>query len=886
MLLPAKVALATALFLTAVAVARSQDQGQPPPKALVDCSDEELVQRVPNLKGVRFERGEPLLRATLKSVAAALDSSMESFVDVSAKEEIFESRLDHGGAGMDAKHEEFRHVIHWASDEVAAGTERRLSELRIAAKELKVARAGGAGFFVVSRFMNLLEFLLPEYQALSRFRAVGRIGTGDAESIVLVYVNIPGSKLDSGLALKEGAPAEPMQGVVWVDAKTGWPRRVLVEPLRNLSGSGMDELRTEVSTAPVRFASEDATLLLPVRVTTHARTAGADSYTAHRLTEYRLYGAASAGNPEAEKQNSGVLTDPPPGGGAYELLAQGVMLLLDKKDAEAIAPLREALRLDASLADARVHLGLALDATGDSTGAESELREAAKQLGSAASVHSALGIVLFRRGSVAEAVVEFREAVRSVPKDPAGHANLAQALEKQGDLNGSLDEFRAVVQLDPQNAAARRQIEQLSRASAAAGQQSEPVPTIRVDVRQVIVPVLVHDKDGHQVSGLKQSDFRVLEDGAEQTITAFQVETSGQAAIEAEPATVATAAKEAQPAATAEPAQPKIRHTYLICIDAMHAAFSNLHYAREALQKFFASQRAGDSQYAVIALGRSMNVVQNLTQDPVKALASLDDKNFLKMATGSLESSWAAEIRRFTDEMNEIRGEVDSPDPQVHEMGLSRMNMLPTEAHMLESLDRSFTVTLLSQLKSLVAQMTKGHDHRTLLLLSDGFQMSAGREPWRLLVAFFPELREITLNGNERLTDEFDAIVKVAARNNIIIDTVDSRGLYTDSFYDASRGGVSISAMPRVQSAMSQLQSEAGDSLVEFAAATGGTAYRNSNDILGGIQKAVAEGRDYYSLAYVSTNSGMDGKFRKITVEVKGKKLTVKAKRGYWATEN
>jgi VWFA-related protein len=153
-------------------------------------------------------------------------------------------------------------------------------------------------------------------------------------------------------------------------------------------------------------------------------------------------------------------------------------------------------------------------------------------------------------------------------------------------------------------------------------------------------------------------------------------------------------------------------------------------------------------------------------------------------------------------------------------------------------------------------------------------------------VAFFPELSRYALNANDRLSPEFDAIVRVAARSGIVIDTIDSRGLYTLPIFDASMGSIGISAMPRVQSAMSSLQSEAGDSLMEFADATGGTAYHNSNDLLAGIQKAVAEGRDYYSLAYVSTNPVMDGKFRTIAVEVKGKKLTVKAKRGYWATEN
>jgi VWFA-related protein len=214
------------------------------------------------------------------------------------------------------------------------------------------------------------------------------------------------------------------------------------------------------------------------------------------------------------------------------------------------------------------------------------------------------------------------------------------------------------------------------------------------------------------------------------------------------------------------------------------------------------------------------------------------------------------------------------------------MNALPAEAEALAGMDRSYTVTVLAQVRALVSQLAQGKEHRTLLLCSDGFQLVPGREVWGLLVAYFPELNRYALRTVERLSGEFDAIVKVAAKSNIIIDTIDSRGLYTSSYFDASNTMASASIAPRVLSETDSAQSTAGDSLMELAAATGGTAYFNSNDIYAGIRKAVAEGRDYYTLAYVPANSAMDGKYRKIAVEVKGRKLTVKAKRGYWATEN
>jgi VWFA-related protein len=74
-----------------------------------------------------------------------------------------------------------------------------------------------------------------------------------------------------------------------------------------------------------------------------------------------------------------------------------------------------------------------------------------------------------------------------------------------------------------------------------------------------------------------------------------------------------------------------------------------------------------------------------------------------------------------------------------------------------------------------------------------------------------------------------------------------------------------------------------GQTLSEIAAATGGKAFQNSNDLAAGLKKAFADGREYYMLAYVPTKETQDGKFRKIEVEVRDNKATVNAKRGYWA---
>jgi VWFA-related protein len=69
----------------------------------------------------------------------------------------------------------------------------------------------------------------------------------------------------------------------------------------------------------------------------------------------------------------------------------------------------------------------------------------------------------------------------------------------------------------------------------------------------------------------------------------------------------------------------------------------------------------------------------------------------------------------------------------------------------------------------------------------------------------------------------------------------------------------------------------------QLARSTGGLYLHGGSDLLKQFRSALAEGREYYMLAYVSSNGAEDGKFRRITVETKNKNLSIRAKSGYWA---
>ncbi len=192
---------------------------------------------------------------------------------------------------------------------------------------------------------------------------------------------------------------------------------------------------------------------------------------------------------------------------------------------------------------AHYNLANALRAGGDMTGSEAESREAVKLVPDSGIAHNLLGIVLSKRGDLAGAVEEFRKSAQLQPKQPVAHFNLAQALEKAGDRTGAMEEYRIASELAPDNAAFKARYQLVER-----GANSET--TIKVDVRQVLVPVIVTDKDGHHVTGLTRDDFHVFEDGVEQKISGFSVENAGGTGV---PAAAIDAAVE--PSGASQPAR-------------------------------------------------------------------------------------------------------------------------------------------------------------------------------------------------------------------------------------------------------------------------------------------------------------------------------------------
>jgi hypothetical protein len=163
------------------------------------------------------------------------------------------------------------------------------------------------------------------------------------------------------------------------------------------------------------------------------------------------------------------------------------------------------------------------------------------------------------------------------------------------------------------------------------------------------------------------------------------------------------------------------------------------------------------------------------------------------------------------------------------------------------------TLGSLANLKELIKRMAIAPGQRTIMFISPGFNTLAP----------------------EYIQEETD-ILEGAIKANVIISTLDARGLFTDPSYDASGRGGSLSAAI----ARSNL-------LAELAAGTGGTFYQNSNDLDEGFRRLAAAPEYVYLLGFSPQNLKLDGSFHSLRVTLKnGGGVTIQARHGYYAPKH
>ncbi|MBN9657673.1 MAG: VWA domain-containing protein [Acidobacteria bacterium] len=397
--------------------------------------------------------------------------------------------------------------------------------------------------------------------------------------------------------------------------------------------------------------------------------------------------------------------------------------------------------------------------------------------------------------------------------------------------------------------------------------QQDPVFT--TTTRMVEVTAVVTDASGRPVTGLKKDDFTVLENGKPQTIAQFVTEESlrlDRRALKLPP-NIYTNKAEALPYAQ--------RSVNVLVLDYLNSSWGSQVATREQIMKFLRALK-GDDVVAIYTMGQTLRLLHDFTSDRESLLQKLDKSPGL--------------LTPLTKSPNEIVN-LDS-DRWVRSFGESRFD---AERFYTSTMQRTRTLLTVQTLSLIARHMAGFPGRKNLVWLSSGFP--------------------ITILATEHTTPT--VIVSSAAGNRImnmprpseIVGTSGEATLFLDSMNKSldtiNAAGVAVYAIDvsglivpideaSIGFGYKVTNSELGatpinisnqTALITFAEKTGGRARIGGNDIEGMLNQALSDSRDYYLLAYHTTNPKMDGKFRKIEIKVNRPGVKVQNRPGYTAYE-
>jgi VWFA-related protein len=416
-----------------------------------------------------------------------------------------------------------------------------------------------------------------------------------------------------------------------------------------------------------------------------------------------------------------------------------------------------------------------------------------------------------------------------------------------------------------------------------AGQQpAAPSSSQRIasGVSAIVVDVVVRDGKGNPVTDLRAEDFELLEDGVRQEIGDVTLVKPGQvrnpkgnvAAVDAKPQETAESANEPRQAGPGFLAIVFDRLTP----EARGLAYKGALACLETLQP-------GDF-VGVFLSDLRLTTIQPYTNDRQKLRAAI--KEIASRATSVFDRKATMGIGK-----PEAAGDNHPSVPVVASAESAGRSVDTRDA----TPERSQPITgLTDRLWEVMARDQQGYATTNALL---AITTALGTLPGRKSVVFFAE----GLSIPDAVLPHFRNVVTTANRANVSVYTIDAAGLRVHS-KDAETGrevramgtaGIEVNADGSNNSSLwmmerneDVLRKDPRTSLTLLAQQTGGFLVENTNDLAKAFRQVDADRRFHYLLTYTPKNANFDGAWRTVAVNVRNRRVTVRARSGYLAVRS
>ena len=410
-----------------------------------------------------------------------------------------------------------------------------------------------------------------------------------------------------------------------------------------------------------------------------------------------------------------------------------------------------------------------------------------------------------------------------------------------------------------------------------------PVP-LESRVNLVPVRVVVRDSNGNAIANLHREDFQLFEDGKPQIVSNFTVETlaslSGAATTASE-----TKPGGATPAAAAPGFLPPGRFVALL-FDDPHLNLQDLMQARIAASSYVDKYLAPTDRVAVFTVSGQMQA--DFTDDRAKLHKTLSELLPRGVTAGdpsqaadcpTMDYYEAVEIQDHHDDSVFDVATQDAVACLAAEQSVAlggqstaqqavliqqAQTLAQATALRMEEMGDEQTGYALRRIKEVVDRMSILPGQRSIVLISPGF--------------IYPNREQ-----------EFSELIDRAIRENVFVNTLDARGLYTPDLGDISQSTNDPDPVTAGYRTRLHVEGQASQVvvLIDLASATGGLSFHDNNDLGAGLREIVSAPEAYYLLAFVPQNLKYDGHFHSVKVELAEKnKYTIQARKGFYAPKH
>jgi VWFA-related protein len=408
----------------------------------------------------------------------------------------------------------------------------------------------------------------------------------------------------------------------------------------------------------------------------------------------------------------------------------------------------------------------------------------------------------------------------------------------------------------------------------------------------VLVPVVVTDKKGNHIGGLKSDDFEVKQDDKEQRITSFEEITS-----EATPAQ--------RPAISPNTFTNQVivqrpKKLEIIALDLLNTPLAGRVDARRGLVSFLSKSVDENTLVALLVIhGNGVTMIHNFTSDPsvlITAIKKLD-------APVSVQDTPTMNISRDTP-VDDVTGQplanleaaelmaifegasdVSSIPGSAGLAAQARGNIAAATARVDASTQSQQGLITLECFQEIARYFAGVPGRKSLIWASTGFNFGLGAMPGELTRGTSPE--------------DWQRTVRLLQDANIAVYPVDVGGLTgtspgsslvldMPSGTNTSEGGVMArSAMLEAvsQGRMIEPTQVKHETMRTVADRTGGEAFYNANNIDDLFRRASMDSAQYYMLSFNTKDISKEG-WHKISVKVRTEGAQLRYRTGFFVTKD